>query len=376
MIAAYILLQLVPLPAWLWAVLPGRDMFLEAARVAKISQPWRPIAIVPDLTIDTLLAMVFPFVSLMLLSKLQESSNYVIISFMLFILIGSAILGLLQFFSNAADGLRWYNLTSLSMPVGIFSNRNHQAVFLSIGIPITAIWVRLGTQKLIDIVIAGAASILFIIVIFLSGSRSGFIISFLNIILSVFILKNRPKLSNYPKMRLGFALLTVFVAAVIFLRLSPASTRFHMTNIPELRLQILPDLMKMAWYYFPVGSGFGSFDTVYRIVEPFKMLGLEYLNHAHNDFIEIVIEGGLPALLAIMTFLGLWAWRVVVIWRICPTSNKILYGRLGSVVSASLLLASAVDYPLRTPILAFIFTIACGWIEIAFHERVARPEAS
>ena len=46
-----LLLQLVPLPPALWALLPGRDVYAEIAREAGPAA-WRPLSLTPDLTLE------------------------------------------------------------------------------------------------------------------------------------------------------------------------------------------------------------------------------------------------------------------------------------------------------------------------------------
>jgi hypothetical protein len=51
-----------------------------------------------------------------------------------------------------------------------------------------------------------------------------------------------------------------------------------------------------------------------------------------------------------------------------------LFGRLGATIVLLLLLASIVDYPLRTPLLAVVFTIGCSWIAQARRSQIQRQD--
>src|SRR5690606_13261800 len=107
-------------------------------------------------------------------------------------------------------------------------------------------------------------------------------------------------------------------------------------------------------------SGLGAFDPVYRIHEPDELLNTAYFNHAHNDFLEVVLDAGLAGLLllggAILWFLGksLKAWRG-------DTSRTIL-PRLGSSILLLILIASITDYPARTPMIMAVVIIAAIWL--------------
>ena len=70
-------------------------------------------------------------------------------------------------------------------------------------------------------------------------------------------------------------------------------------DVGELRVSNLPQVMETVRIYFPLGAGFGTFDPVFRILEPDSSLTRKYFNHAHNDWIELIITGGVPAVLVL-----------------------------------------------------------------------------
>jgi O-antigen ligase len=127
----------------------------------------------------------------------------------------------------------------------------------------------------------------------------------------------------------------------------------------------------MAKTYFPFGAGFGSFDSVFRAFEPTQTLSTFYMNQAHNDLIQIIIEGGVLAALAAIVFSLWFAGRAWSLWWYKIRSPADLLGRTGSVIALLLLLSSAVDYPLRTPALAVLMAISCCWM-LPRHEPMAR----
>jgi tetratricopeptide (TPR) repeat protein len=86
---------------------------------------------------------------------------------------------------------------------------------------------------------------------------------------------------------------------------------------------------------------------------------LEYVNHAHNDFIETWLEAGWPGAFLIAAFTCWWIGASVKIWRGVRTPHTGL-ALAGAVVVGLLLAHSAVDYPLRTPALATMLAFACG----------------
>lgn len=116
--------------------------------------------------------------------------------------------------------------------------------------------------------------------------------------------------------------------------------------------------------YFPFGSGVGSFAEVYQVAEKAAQLRDDYVNHAHNDYLEIIMTAGLPGLAFLIVLLVLYligAYRALVRKDL---SNEIRqYRLLGYAAIFLVLLASVVDYPLRVP------AIACLMVFVAFLAR-------
>jgi O-antigen ligase len=111
--------------------------------------------------------------------------------------------------------------------------------------------------------------------------------------------------------------------------------------------------------FLPFGSGFGTFDPVYRMVEPDSLLSTIYLNEAHNEPLQLAIEGGLPALLLLLLFL-VW-WALAVVHAVRPRESNVQRALAMAMATATLImmLSSLVDYPLRTPLLSALFALAC-----------------
>ncbi len=111
--------------------------------------------------------------------------------------------------------------------------------------------------------------------------------------------------------------------------------------------------------HLPLGSGLGSFQTVYFSVEPLSQVSGVYFNHAHNDYLELLLEAGLPGAVLFGLFLAWLAVRTAGVW----IQRAAAGADLAAAASFTLLLLlahSAVDYPLRTEALAVLFAFACA----------------
>jgi O-antigen ligase len=85
------------------------------------------------------------------------------------------------------------------------------------------------------------------------------------------------------------------------------------------------------------------------------------MNQAHDDYLQLILEGGLPALGLLITFLGWWAWKSIRLWR-GSGGEGVALGRLGSILLLLILLASITDYPVRTPLMMVIAAQAAAWM--------------
>jgi O-antigen ligase len=125
----------------------------------------------------------------------------------------------------------------------------------------------------------------------------------------------------------------------------------------------------------PLGSGLGTFVPIYDMHAPRTLLADRFVNHAHDDWLELWLTGGVPALMLAAAFLAWFLSAVVTCWR--PTrptmpARDILFARAASIAVALLLVHSALDYPLRTLALSVVFALACGLLFPAA-EAVRRP---
>lgn len=118
-----------------------------------------------------------------------------------------------------------------------------------------------------------------------------------------------------------------------------------------------PVTLEAGWQNFPFGTGFGSFDQVFRAAIGDTHLTASYVNHAHNDYLELWLTGGLPAILLLIAVL-IWGGRLAVTnWRLKP-GNPSAIARAASIVVLVVLLHSIVDYPVRTVAISCLFALA------------------
>jgi O-antigen ligase len=384
-LALLMLLQLVPLPPDLWVSLGGNARYAEASAAAGLDQPWRPLSLAPDLTLNSLLALLPPLAVLIGFACLHPSRRTYILLFLIGAVCLSAFLGVIQLTSARSSPVFLYAVAHEGLPIGFFSNRNHQAAFLALAFPLLRTWILMPADKWryrrARFWSAIAIGLFLIPMILVTGSRAGLGLALVGLVTAFLI---DPRLGSWRRgSGIGWKHLAVhllWIAPVLLIGIAfffgraAAIERLMATQDLsfELRVQHTPLMLKMIGDFFPFGFGFGAFDPVFRGFEPDAALSPFYFNHAHNDLIELALTGGLPALLLLGGLLFWWLRRTFGAWRpLRAPSPATLFARLGASIMLILFLASLVDYPLRTPLMATIFAIACGWLAAGAKARKA-----
>lgn len=367
-IAAVGVIQLVPLPPDIWTSLPGRDAIARIDALVGLDA-WRPITLSPAGTYNALFSLVVPLAGLLLFALCRDTD----LALLAFVVMGilSALLGVLQLFSDPRSGIFLYEITNNGSAVGLFANRNHQAVFLACCMLIAAYLAsreKFGRHAQFSWLLWSAA-VLMGLGVLINGSRAGLIALVMVTVMSALMLgarrsrdqeNARSRISRWalPGMLLTIAalILSLFAAAE---RIPALARLLEDSALEDLRAKLLPILLEMAGDFQPWGAGLGAFEHAYRMREPVELLGPAYVNEAHNDWLQFVIEGGLPAIGIIVLLSAAAVWKL---WKLVQTSadgtNITERNWLGFGLLLVLGAASIVDYPLRVPSLMLLAIIA------------------
>ena len=367
-------IQLVPLPPAIWTALPGRAFYAASSIAIGQPLPWRPIALVPSRGASALFSLLVPLAVLVGLSRCASRERAGLLIVLAALAMISAVLGLAQLSLGSESGLRWYEYSSNSSAVGFFANRNHQALLLAVALPMLAAWAvtpeRRPDRRRLRLYAAVGLGAFFILMLPTTGSRSGLAVAAIGLLAAAAIATPavRQALSAMRTARrrrfygIAAGATVAFVAVLVFFGRNEAFVRLRdLDATGDLRARALPVVVQMMRDAFPVGTGLGSFELVYRRFEPFDQLSYTYLNQAHNDLLQVVVEAGLLGAALLLAFVGWWAWASWRAWRGAPTAQS-LAARAGSAVILMILAASITDYPARTPLIVGVLTIACGWL--------------
>lgn len=363
---ALLVVHLIPLPPTLWQALPSRDLVVAIDQAAGLGDVWRPLSLDPAATWRALWAVSVPAALLVLGVQLDRQQRRRLLPLALLCGAASAGMAILQLLGDPQGPLYFYDVTNPGSAVGLFANRNHQALLLAMMLPMLAVFASEVRGAWSFIALLGAALLLPLVLV--TGSRAGLLCAGLALAsLPLLGLHEPARRAGVVPMRARWMIIAALTGAVIIVaalwlgRDLAWSRLFATTPEDELRVAMLPPLVHMITAYFPAGSGAGTFEAVYRIHEPDALLLPSYVNHAHNDWLEVLITAGAPgALLLVITALG-FGRRALAAFSARTVHDGARHGRLGLLLVALAGVASISDYPLRTPALSCLFVLAVLW---------------
>jgi O-antigen ligase len=282
-----------------------------------------------------LLVMVTLTMFFLAVSQLRAEQILGLIPFFFMGVICNAIAGAIQF--SIADQVVIDDLLSYRISAGFFANINHFSSLLFITIPFLVYFgVVRGRTKLALLGLGGV-----LLMLLAAGSRAGVAMGFLILLASLIFLLSRSRA-------------TVGVVVTLFAGISiygmGAWTKFEseFSNSDALRFEFVRTTWQGIKENWLLGVGYGNFEQAYQIYEKPEQIFRYFVNHAHNEYVQLVFEGGILSALLIGFYLILLH---VQLWRSRADGlRKVAY-----LAVLFLLLHSLVDYPLRTFALVFPF---------------------
>ena len=361
------LLSLVPIPPGLWQSLPYRGEIAEGMRLLGLGQVSLPLSLAPAATIASLLWLLPPIAMFLLTVSLPPDERRRLGGTIVVLAVLSIILGVLQLLGGSGTPLLFYQITNAGFPVGFFANINHQATLILCALPCAAVIAtqfasRSETSKRSGgLIIAVAFSLFLTAGILLSGSMAGYGLFVPAAFASLLIYRRATAGAVGAGWKAALALLiALFVGLAVFGPVSQQSLSDKFSANPASRRVLAATTVEAIEDSFPVGTGLGTFSNVYRRYEDPQQASREYANHAHNDYLEIVLELGLLGLLVVALFILWWSRLSLRAWRSDLPGMRM--AEPAALIIGIVLLHSLVDYPLRTSAIAAVFAVACAFL--------------
>jgi O-antigen ligase len=213
--------------------------------------------------------------------------------------------------------------TAQSIARGTLINRNHFACLLSIILPFhlgAAVYVwksnsiprNMNAIRVIVCTTCLASAAVIVSAIVLSRSRMGFIAALVSV--SVFVvlwLKLGRRGTGEHTVHRGWASRLAAVVGVLVssAAIVSAPLLYRVTSVvdaidlsTDTRVSIWKSTLEICPQYLLTGAGLGAFETVYRQYN--DVVPTKTIDYAHNDYIQLLLELGLPAMLVLMFLVG------------------------------------------------------------------------
>lgn len=334
--AAVMLVQAVPLPQGI--VAPHRPTVFILPQSMEDEPLF--ISVLLGQTVTRIIYTFVLFVVFIAMLRLRRSQLYFLSIFFFAGLVFNLVLAFFQFSAASSVDLSAY--AAYEMLAGAFANRNHLATLLYTSIPFGVyffvdhryrLWAGLGLAGVLLILLA-------------TGSRAGAAIAVLAMLSSFIVLVAQGEAASGKS---NWRVVLAMGANLAFLGFGVAGLLAQRGAVPDaMRLEMAETTLSAIQDNWRLGTGFGTFQQVYQIYEPTSSLGFEFVNHAHNDYLELVLEGGVLTAVALVSYLLLLTRRIFLV-------------RLNGFQKAAglslffILLHSVVDYPLRTMAIGVVF---------------------
>ncbi|MEN3971596.1 O-antigen ligase family protein [Sphingomicrobium sp. XHP0235] len=266
---------------------------------------------------------------------------------------------------------------------GLLANPNHQGLLMALGLLAGAGWVsrRRSPTEPKKWAVLGAIAIVTGVGCVRAGSLAGALFYIISLAAALWLMpkprfegasrrgligrNRRVALYAVPAALLAFGV----VAAVIWgAGSAPGSP------IAGGRLAAYGEIIRWAPGVGGLGSGLGTFADAAAVQLPLDLVDDVYLNHAHNEPLQILVESGWLGLLCLTLWLATAAWAI---------ARRLLRQRADARVPLSLvtlMLAvvaahSLLDYPVRTLSIAAIAAVALAFALVRPDRPGGRPNA-
>ncbi|MBI5633888.1 MAG: O-antigen ligase family protein [Nitrospirae bacterium] len=373
----YIGLQLIPLPSAVVSFIsPGTARIRDFYSISGMNV--MPLSLDPYLTIHELLRtaaffMVF-FISAIVFRDREKLTRMIII-----LTVFGFCLAVFAIVQKATwnDKIYWFReLTAGGEPFGPFVNRNHFAGFISMLVPL-GLGYTLTRESREKFIFFGFLTVIMTLSLIFSLSRGGIVSFFASMSLfSMLVVITRVQTR---KMWAVAAFLIIVASYLVYLGIDPVIDRFFETDITkEQRIVVWQATLTAFWDFWLTGTGLGTFIDIFHLYSPASLQSI--YDHAHNDYLEYMLETGAIGLTLVLAFAGLLLY---------PFAKADFKGKRGmiriAVISSvfSMAVHSIFDFNLHILSNLLLFAVVLGMLlslsispEEKYHRRTSQRRAS
>ena len=354
----FILIQIIPLPAQIIKIIsPASYAIQETA--SKMTISIHPRATLLEFFRYSTYVIFYVFVVQILSDKnLLKKTVFVITVF------GSvlAFSSILQFYLS--DLALWFRQAPERANImGPYINRNHYAGLMEMIFPValalflfhkprtegsnffTGIIEIFKQEKANIHILIGTGTLLIVTSIFVSLSRGGIVSTCIGLLF--FLALSYKKKTSKKSSLLIISMIILIGLSVSWFGWDNIHDRFSKIQAPDGTLNIgrldpWEDSKGIISDFPLTGSGFGTFSDIYPLVQTID--GKSDLQHAHNDYVELMTEGGIIGFVLVFSFLITLFYKTYTAFRLRKDAYSI-YIYMGSVTGMiSILIHSFSDF--------------------------------
>lgn len=388
-----VIFQLIPIPSSLLKTLSPRALdihhSLYSGGLNELEAGWKALSFSTSLSLYELISYVFYFLFGYLVFKHVQSRKEVVIFVHVLILgaVFQSFYGMAELFGGTERIFGYEKVVGLGSASGTFINRNHFSGFLemiflvSVGYLLAkadffamekgfslkekVLW--FSQERLQRCIVYGLMTIVIGIGIFFSRSRSGIFVFFATLFLMIIALsvsegrREEGRLGNgrFIKRRFVMIIRTVTLIvlfAVILIGARPIIERFSWDELAEGagRPVIFKNTVEIIENFPLFGTGLGTYVYAYGMFEKDSVGGI-VVDHAHNDYLELVAESGVVGGVSLILFAFVAVGYIFVKWmkRRDYLVRGVVLGCIMGIVA--ILIHSLSDFNLHIPANAVYF---------------------
>jgi O-antigen ligase len=247
--------------------------------------------------------------------------------------------------------------TRFAVPFGSFVNRHNFAAYMEMTMAIPLGLLFSGAVAKDKRLLYMTAVALMGIALVMSGSRGGFVALMAEVILLV-MLTTGASSTRALFLKAGFAVVLIgaIVVGSLFIGGESSLTRLADTassqDVTTDRGHIWSVTMDVIRHNMPLGAGFGAFGVAYTPFDDYS--GLERVEQAHNDYLQVVADAGVVGMIIGLLFL-FWLFRL----GLSAAKTENVYRRgvaIGALAGCfAILVHSIFDFVLHTTAISLLF---------------------
>lgn len=362
LVASVPMLQLLPLPAGIWGLPDARTALVNDLQLAGASVEGHTWSLMPAATERALWALLPALACFLGVAALPKYALARLPHVALALVLANLAFGFLQVGLPPESALRLYPDMSTGFG-GVFVNDNHQGTALIIGMLLalgllaqTRVRQRRGeTLPMRAPAYAGCVA-LCLVAIPLTGSRAAMLLGM------VMLAVGSVATGSVPLRRIGRSRRATFAAVLVLCAVSAglllAWQWMQVDAADEIRQTLAAETARLGMRHAPLGSGIGSFVEVFAQDASPRFQQTEYINHAHNEYVQWCLEGGVLGVLVLFAAFALFAWVGV---RLLRDRRRHTLAVAAWLAVLAILLHSTVDFPLRTLSLMTLASALAGY---------------